>query len=227
MKLSVIIPVYNERELFPVLLRKVQEVEVDKEIIVVDNCSTDGTRDLVQQLATDTMQVVLQPKNYGKGMSVRTGMQRARGEFLIVQDADLEYDPQDYHKLLAAADPETTPVVFGTRLTPESDYAPDRSAFYLARVHLTTAFRILYRANITDVSTCYKLMRTDLANSLNLKCNGFDLDFEIPAKICKRGYRIHEVPISYHPRSVQEGKKIRTRDGFVALYTLLKYRIMD
>ncbi|PIX38806.1 MAG: glycosyl transferase, partial [Armatimonadetes bacterium CG_4_8_14_3_um_filter_58_9] len=111
MRLSVIIPVYNERELFPALLRKVQAVNIEKEIIVVDNCSTDGTRQLIEELADDSMQVILQPENYGKGTSVRTGIQRARGDFLIIQDADLEYDPEDYHKLLAVADPVEKPVV--------------------------------------------------------------------------------------------------------------------
>ncbi|MBI3921521.1 MAG: glycosyltransferase family 2 protein [Armatimonadetes bacterium] len=227
MKLSVIIPVYNECELFPILLQKVREVEVDKEIIVVDNCSTDGTRDLLRELADKATRIIFQPENFGKGMSVRTGIHHAKGEFLIVQDSDLEYDPQDYLKLLAEADPVEAPVVYGTRLSEEANNQHARNAFYFARVHLTTLFRILYGARISDVSTCYKLIRTDIARSLNLKCAGFDLDFEISAKICKGGYEIREVPIRYRPRSVAEGKKIRPRDGLVALYTLLKYRFVD
>ncbi|NCO36294.1 MAG: hypothetical protein AUJ92_09220 [Armatimonadetes bacterium CG2_30_59_28] len=227
MRLSVIIPVYNERELFPALLRKVQAVNIEKEIIVVDNCSTDGTRQLIEELADDSMQVILQPENYGKGTSVRTGIQRARGDFLIIQDADLEYDPEDYHKLLAVADPVEKPVVYGTRLRADSGNVHKRTAFYFGRVHLTTLFRFLYRSNITDVSTCYKLIRTDLAQSLNLKGCSFDLDFEVGAKIRRKGYQIHEVPISYHPRSVGEGKKIRVWDGVVAIWTLLKYRFVD
>jgi glycosyltransferase involved in cell wall biosynthesis len=227
MRLSVIIPVYNERELFPILLRKVQAVAIDKEIIIVDNCSTDGTRELIQELADETMQVILQPRNYGKGTSVRVGIERARGDFLIIQDADLEYDPQDYHKLLAVADPIERPVVYGTRLRADAGNVHRRTAFYFGRVYLTTLFRLLYGANITDVSTCYKLIRTDLAQSLNLKGRGFDLDFEIGARLCKKGYRIYEVPISYHPRSREQGKKIRVWDGVLAVWTLLKYRFVD
>lgn len=227
MKLSVIIPVYNERNTFRTLFEKVQAVEVDKEIIIVDNCSTDGTRDVLSELLSngdERLRLVLQPQNYGKGTSVRTGIGMARGEFLIVQDADLEYDPQDYLKLLSAADEGQHAVVYGSRLMAMGVPEHKSRLFYFGRTFLSDVFSLLYGQRITDVSTCYKLIRTDVARSLNLKCCGFDLDFEISAKLARRGHRIHEVPISYHPRTVAEGKKLRLRDGWTALWTLVRCR---
>jgi len=227
MKLSVIIPVYNERDTVLELLSRVQAVEIDKEVLVVDNCSTDGTRELLDQLGDPAVQVLHQPVNYGKGTSVRAGIRRARGDYLIVQDADLEYDPEDYHKILDAAESNGWPAVFGSRLMEAApDYEPSRM-FRFGRVWMTRLFRLLYRADVTDVATCYKLMRTDLVQRLDLVGTGFDLDFESPAKLCKAGIPIHEVPISYHPRSIEQGKKIRARDGLRAARILLKYRFVN
>jgi glycosyltransferase involved in cell wall biosynthesis len=227
MKLSVIIPVYNEQNTFRTLFEKVQAVEVDKEIIVVDNCSTDGTRDVLSELSSnrgEPLRIVLQPQNYGKGTSVRVGIQLADGKYLIVQDADLEYDPQDYPKLLQAADEGARAVVYGSRLMAMGVQEHKSPLFYFGRTFLSDVFSLLYGQRITDVSTCYKLIRTDVAQSLNLKCSGFDLDFEISAKLARRGHRIHEVPISYNPRTAAEGKKLRLRDGWTALWTLVRCR---
>lgn len=244
MKLSVLMPVYNERATLAEILRRVQAVPLDHEIIIVDNVSTDGTReDLLAMLARGEAQpaeapgdhrlrVFFQVENRGKGSSVRRALELARGEFVIVQDADLEYDPQDYLKLLATAEKgHSRRAVFGTRLLPGtiSRNEQPRTSFFYGRIGLSLVFKVLYGVPVSDVATCYKLMRRDLARELHLQGNGFDLDFEIAAKLARlrrRGVRIVEVPVSYHPRTELEGKKIRmVRDGLRAALTLLKYRI--
>jgi glycosyltransferase involved in cell wall biosynthesis len=250
MKLSVLMPVYNESATFEAILRRVTAVPIDKEIIVVDNCSTDGTREtLLAMLAAgvavdaeitgktgadgasasdaDRLRVVLQPLNQGKGSSVRRALALARGDWVIVQDADLEYDPNDYLGLFDCVErTEGAGAVFGTRLnSAEVRSRQPRTAFYYGRIGLSMVFRLLYASSLSDVATCYKLMRRDLALELDLAGSGFDLDFEIPAKLCRRGIRIYEVPIFYAPRTELEGKKIRAlRDGLRAVWTLLKYR---
>ncbi len=243
MKLSVLMPVYNERATLGEILRRVQAVPVDKEIIIVDNYSTDGTREDLQTLLDDgvaepaegagRLRVVFQPENRGKGSSVRRALELARGEWVIVQDADLEYDPQDYLKLLAVA--ETAPggasrqAVFGSRLMAGTQARREQphTSFYYGRIGLSLLFRVLYASPLSDVATCYKLMRRDLAQSLPLRGSGFELDFEIPARLRRRGVRIYEVPVSYHPRTELEGKKIRAvRDGARAAWTLIKYRFV-
>jgi dolichol-phosphate mannosyltransferase len=240
MKLSVLMPVYNERATLQEILRRVQAVPVDKEIIVVDNCSTDGTREDLQAMlgsgAAETaegagrLRVVLQPENRGKGSSVRRALELARGDWVIVQDADLEYDPQDYLKLLAVV--EKSPrrhAVFGSRLTrgTASLSGMPHTSFYYGRIGLSMLFRVLYGSPLTDVATCYKLMRRELAQSLTLRGSGFELDFEIPARLRRRGVRIFEIPISYQPRTELEGKKIRAvQDGLHAAWTIIKYRFV-
>jgi glycosyltransferase involved in cell wall biosynthesis len=199
-------------------------VDIDKEIIVVDNCSTDGTRELLEQLSGERLEVVLQPRNFGKGTSVRTGMARARGEYLIVQDADLEYNPQEIRALMEVAE-AGAPVVFGSRLLGEKPVVPFSHA--LGRDFLNLLFRLLYGARLTDVATCYKLIRTDIAQRLPLRSTGFDLDYELPAKLRKAGYPIVEVSVSYRPRTFAEGKKLRWTVGFKALGVLLKYRVVE
>ena len=250
-KLSVLMPVFNERDTLLEILRRVQAVAIEKEIIIVDNCSTDGTRQLLQQMLDDgtagdvkagsSLRVVLQDENKGKGASVRRALELARGQFVIVQDADLEYDPADYLKLLAVAEgtgkkngrgkKRAHDVVFGTRLlrgTATRAQQP-RTSFYYGRVGLSILLRILYAVPISDVATCYKLLKRDVAQKLNLQSSGFDLDFEIAAKVAKlkkqRRLRYAEVPVSYRPRTELEGKKIRAwRDGWRAARALLKFR---
>jgi len=241
MKLSVLMPVFNERATLEEILRRVEAVPVDKEIIVVDNSSTDGTREYLQNLlqsgaAQDAegggrLRVVLQSENGGKGSSVRRALELARGEYVVVQDADLEYDPQDYLKLLALLEKRRGQkcAAFGNRLAPGSAVRAKqpRTAFYYGRVGLSIFFRLLYASALADVATCYKLMPRALAQSLNLQSRGFDLDFEIAAKLRRAGARILQVPISYSPRTELEGKKIRAvRDGLRAAWALLKFRFI-
>lgn len=238
MKLSVLMPVYNERATLHEILRRVQDVPIDKEIIIVDNCSTDGTREDLQAMldsgeaetaeGAGRLRIVLQPQNKGKGSSVRRALELSRGDWVIVQDADLEYDPQDYLQLLGVV--ERSPnrhAVFGSRLQRGTDAfkGMPHTSFYYGRIGLSILFRILYASPLSDVATCYKLMRRELAQSLPLKGSGFELDFEIPARLRRRGVRIYEVPVSYHPRTELEGKKIRAvQDGLHAAWTLIKYR---
>ncbi|HIE50631.1 MAG TPA: glycosyltransferase family 2 protein [Armatimonadetes bacterium] len=224
LKLSIIIPVYNERETLPQILAQVKALPVEKEIIVVDNCSTDGTREWLQRLQDPAVRVILQPRNWGKGTSVRTGLAQARGEYVVVQDADLEYNPQEILRLLAVAE-QGHLAVFGSRLLENPPRVPRLHAW--GRDFLNEVFRWLYRSRITDVATGYKLLRRELAQSLPLHSAGFELDYELPAKLRKRGIEIVEVPVSYHPRTVAEGKKLRWTVGLTALWALVKYRFTD
>ncbi|HEX8833041.1 MAG TPA: glycosyltransferase family 2 protein, partial [Abditibacteriaceae bacterium] len=219
--------------------------EIDKEIIIVDNCSTDGTRDDLRALiergeaelvtgeepSTARVRIVFQEINRGKGSSVRRALELARGDWIIVQDADLEYDPNDYHRMLACGEKgRNRSAVFGSRLMRGSTTrgGQPRTAFYYGRVGLSLVFRLLYASPLSDVATCYKLIRRSVAQSLNLRGSGFDLDFEIAAKLRRRGIVIHEVPISYAPRTELEGKKIRVvEDGLRAVWVLWKYRFVD
>lgn len=221
-KLSIIIPVYNEIGTLAEVLSRVSALDVAKELIVVDNVSTDGTREYVKTLADQPgYRVILQEVNLGKGNSVRTGIAAATGEFLVVQDADLEYEPEEILDLLAVADAGAD-AVFGSRLLRDPPPVPWHHA--LGRDFLNLLFRILYGAKLTDVATCYKLMRTSVAQSLTLQSLGFDLDYEIACRLRRAGVEIVEIPISYHPRTVAEGKKLRWTDGIQALKALLRFR---
>lgn len=235
-------PVYNERATLAEILRRVQSVPLDLEIIVVDNVSNDGTRDDLRALLQSgaageahsqaRLRVVFQSENKGKGASVRRALSLARGDWVIVQDADLEYDPRDYQRLLSFATRRRRPLdaVFGTRLGRGSAARRQqpRTAFFFGRVGLSILFRVLYGAPFSDVATCYKLMRRPFAQGLQLRCDGFDLDFEIAARIARargRGARAGEIPISYAPRTELEGKKIRVlRDGTRAAWAMLRFR---
>jgi glycosyltransferase involved in cell wall biosynthesis len=221
-RLSVIIPVYNERTTFPEILKRVLEVEIDKEIIVVDNCSVDGTREFVSQIDLPNVQVILRPHNLGKGASVRVGISRAKGEYTIIQDADLEYDPADYYTLLDAIEKEGRVAIFGRRVAVNGLRQP--LVFQLGSKVLAMVFSVLYGHWVSDVATCYKLVRSDVLKKLRLVSSGFDLDFEIAARLAMAGHRIHEIPISYRPRTIVAGKKIRFRDGFASLIGLCRWR---
>jgi len=223
-KLSVVIPAYNERETLPTLLNQVQAVEVDKEIVIVDDGSTDGTREWLRGVEAENVGVIFQPRNQGKGAAVRVGLSRARGEYTLIQDADLEYDPRDYLRLLAKAE-AGHPVVFGSRLLGGRPTVPWHHA--LGRDFLTQFFNLLYGCRITDVATCYKLVRREIVQGLTLRSTGFEFDYEYPVKLRKAGHRIVEIPITYRPRSVEEGKKLRWTDGWRALGALVKYRVRD
>jgi len=224
-KLSVIIPVYNEKETVGELLRRVAAVPVapfDKEIIVVDDHSGDGTYERLEQLKGQAGFILLRHEaNRGKGAAVRTALARASGDLVLLQDADLEYDPADYAKLLAAYGPET-PVVYGSRYL-----GRNRIGYVLLNWGndlLTWLINVLFRARLTDINTCYKLFRTDLLRSLGLESDGFDLEIEVTAKTLAAGNPIVEVPISYQPRSFAEGKKIGWRDGLKDIAAIFWYR---
>ncbi|MBM3472485.1 MAG: glycosyltransferase family 2 protein [Armatimonadetes bacterium] len=230
MKLSVIMPVYNERGTVLEVLGRVREVPIDKQIIIVDNCSTDGTRELLQKLDLPGVRVVFQATNMQKGNSVKKGIAAAEGEYLVVQDADLEYDPQDHVPMLAEAERDDVVAVLGSRplgAEARGEKLPS-TMFSVGRNWITGYFRLLYGSRLTDIATCYKMMRTEVARSLDLRRNGFDLDFEIACKLTRlaglTGKRIAEVPIYYAPRSVAEGKKIRWRDGLSALAAITQFR---
>ena len=230
MKLSVIIPVYNERGTVLEVLERVRAVEIDKEIIVVDNCSTDGTRELLEQVDAPGVRTIFQPANMQKGNSVKKGIAAAEGEFLVVQDADLEYDPHDHVPMLAEAEKQEVLAVFGSRILgakQRGEKLPSTS-HSVGREAITAFFRLLYGSSMTDMATCYKMMRTDVARRLDLHCDGFDLDFETACKLTRLARRegkvIAEVPIYYSPRTAEEGKKIGWRDGLTALRAIARHR---
>ncbi|MFQ6131063.1 MAG: glycosyltransferase family 2 protein [Armatimonadota bacterium] len=225
-KLTIVIPVYNERETLPEILSRVRALAVDKEIIVIDNCSTDGTRDYLESLELPDVRVVLQPANYEKGTSVRKGIELARGEYTVIQDADLEYDPEELLELLRVAEEEGAEAVFGSRfLDPEQARGALIPRF--GRNRLNDLFRVLYWSGLSDIATCYKLARTEVLRGLHLRSSGFDLDYEIAAKLAKAGVTIREVPITYRPRTAAQGKKLVWTDGLRAGWALLKFRFVD
>ncbi|MDI6715607.1 MAG: glycosyltransferase family 2 protein [Actinomycetota bacterium] len=225
MKLSVIIPCYNEKATILEILRKVQEVSIDKEIIIVDDGSTDGTRELLSGLSDDNVKVILHEKNKGKGAAIRTGIGHASGDIIIIQDADLEYDPNDYPALVKPIENGDALVVYGSRLLRQNNISYLR--YFLGGKLITLITNLLYGTKITDEPTCYKVFRADLLKSLDLKCTRFEFCPEVTAKIAKKHIKIHEVPISYYPRSLEEGKKIGWKDGIEAILTLLKYRFRN
>ena len=219
---SVIVPVYNEVAHLEELLQAVQASPVPKEIIIVDDGSTDGTREKLQSLAPQNfVTIVFHEKNCGKGASIRTALEYARGEYVIIQDSDLEYDPGDYPLLLRPLQTGQANVVYGVR--------PDRPErglrFFLGAKFLTHLTNILYGAGIHDEATCYKVFRRSVLQKVKLECQRFEFCPEVTAKLCRMGQRIEEVPISYNPRSATEGKKIRHSDGWLAIWTLIRYRV--
>ena len=221
MKLSIIMPIYNERETIAVILRRVREVDIPKEIILVDDGSTDGTRDILRREGAhgDTV-VIYHERNRGKGAAIRTALKQATGEVIVFQDADLEYDPQDYIKLLAPIIEGKTKVVYGARTL--QGQAPLRR---WGNRFLTLVTNLLYGVRLQDMETCYKMVAREVMEQFTILAHRFDIEPEITAKILKRGYRIQEVPIAYTPR--RERKLSLWRDGFPALWTLIKYRFLD
>jgi glycosyltransferase involved in cell wall biosynthesis len=226
MKLSVVIPVYNEKETIREILRQIRAVGCASEIVVVDDGSTDGTRDILREEEKQgDLILILHEKNRGKGAAVTTGFQRASGDIVLIQDADLEYDPRDYPALVRPIEERRVAVVYGSRFL-----GPRKAMMFwhmLGNQFLTLVTNILFNAILSDMETCYKVLRADVAKGLNLKSPGWGIDPEITAKVLKRGHRIFEVPISYYGREYTEGKKITWRDGFRVLFTLLKYRFVD
>jgi glycosyltransferase involved in cell wall biosynthesis len=228
-KLSVIVPVFNERNTVVEVLRRMRAVElpdgIEREIIVVDDGSKDGTRDVLRQLGDSTVRVVLHDHNNGKGAAVRTGFAHATGEYVLIQDADLEYDPEDWPKLLHPVLRGRARVVYGSRFTGERRNM--LLLHWIGNRFLSMVTNVLYNTTLSDMETCYKLVERDLVCALHLRSDRFDIEPEITAKILKRGVRIYEVPISYSGREFDEGKKLTWRDGLSALKTLVVYRFRD
>jgi len=227
MKLSVVIPVWNEVNTIKKLMNIIFDVDLNKEIIIVDDGSTDGTRELIKKDygKRKDVKVILHEKNKGKGSAIRNGLKHATGDIVIIQDADLEYDPRDYPKLVQPIINGETEVVYGSRfLNRKNKYF--FSMNLIATKILNLMANILYNAKITDEPTCYKVFSKKAIDSVDLKCKGFEFCPEVTAKIRKNGYKIKEIPISYKPRSKKEGKKIRCTDGMEAIWTLLKYRFI-
>jgi glycosyltransferase involved in cell wall biosynthesis len=225
-KLSVVMPVFNEKDTIREILAQVRGVGLVNQVVVVDDFSTDGTREVLQEEATrdETLTLILHDRNRGKGAGVRSGIERATGDIIIIQDADLEYDPRDYPALIRPIVEGRVKVVYGSRfLGPRKDML-----FWhmLGNKFLTLVTNVLFDSTLSDMETCYKVMRADVAKSLNIKSDRWGIDPEITAKVLKRRNRIFEVPISYYGREYEEGKKISTRDGFVVLWTLFKYRFV-
>lgn len=227
MKLSIIIPVYNEKGTIAEILAKLEAIDfgADKEIIIVDDYSTDGTREIIKKYE-DKYKVVYHEKNHGKGRALRSGFAVVSGDVVVVQDADLEYDPNDFKAMLAKMEESGASAVYGSRRLQHSYFKSRHSGhiFALGGIFLTWLTNFLYRINITDEPTCYKMFKADLLKSIDLECERFEFCPEITAKIAKRGIKIYEVPINYYPRHKNEGKKINWRDAIEAIWTLLKYR---
>jgi glycosyltransferase involved in cell wall biosynthesis len=224
LKLSVIIPCYNEQETIEDIVRQVQATGRAEEIIVVDDGSTDGTRKILSSLdGHGAVTVILHERNQGKGAAVRTGLQHATGDVMLIQDADLEYDPRDYHALLQPIEEGKAKAVYGSRFLG----GPRRTMFFwhmLGNRFLTLVTNILFDTILSDMETCYKVFTADIAANLDLKSPGWGFDPEITAKILRQGVRIYEVPIRYAGREFEEGKKISWRDGFTVLWTLVRFR---
>ncbi len=228
LKLSVIIPCYNEKATIAEIIKRVRAVGLHHEIVLVDDGSTDGTRAIIEDEIEkrDDLRVIYHEHNQGKGAAVRTGFEAAQGDVFIIQDADLEYDPREYDVLLRPIEEGITDVVYGSRFLG----GPRKTMFFwnmVANKVLTLATNLLYDTILSDMETCYKVFRAEVVRGLNLKSKRFEFEPEITAKILKRGYRIYEVPISYAGREWDEGKKIQWTDGPIALWTLLKYRFVD
>lgn len=227
MKLSVIIPVYNEVGNIKEILKRVKSTQKASEIVVVDDGSQDGTRDILSKLdGVDKVLVILHEKNQGKGAAVRTGLDAATGDILLIQDADLEYDPRDYPVLLQPIEEGLADVVYGSRFLG----GPRRVAMYwhmVANKLLTFMTNILYNTILSDMETGYKVFRRKVVEGMVLRSKRFDFEPEFTAKVLKRHYRIFEVPISFNPRDYSQGKKIGLKDAFEAVWTLLKYRFVD
>ena len=227
MKISVIVPVYNEANTIQEILRRIKSVGVADEILVVDDGSVDGTRDALKALEKkNELTVFYHERNLGKGAAVRTGIQHASGEVFIIQDADLEYDPRDYEALLKPIQEGLSDVVFGSRFLG----APRRPVMFwhmVANKMLTLITNVLYDTILTDMETGYKVFRREVVKDMRLRARRFDFEPEFTAKILKRKVRIFEVPITFNPRDYAEGKKIRFKDAFAAIWTLVKFRFID
>jgi len=231
-KLSVLIPVFNEASTIKEVLQLVANAPcegLEKELVIVDDASTEGTRQILQSLDLSkyNAHLYLHDRNCGKGAALRTAQQHATGDIILIQDADLEYDPREYPELLRPILEGKADVVYGSRLSGGKPTRAFNFWHYLGNKFLSLLTNILYDCTISDMETCYKVFRADIFKSIQIKSNRFDFEPEITAKILKKKVKIYELPISYHGRDYSEGKKITWRDGFGAIWALLKYRLVD
>lgn len=223
MTLSVIIPAYNEKETIRDVLKRVLSLPIPLEVVVVDDGSVDGTREILSSIKDERVKVIFHEKNMGKGGAVRTGIKEATGDIIVIQDADLEYDPIELPKVIKPILMGVSEVVYGSRFLGKGEFLKES---YFANRLLTFITNVLFGRKITDMETCYKAMKTEIMKGLNIKANRFDMEPEITGKLLKKGYKIKEVPIRYVGREKSEGKKIGWRDGLEAIWTLFKVRLM-
>ena len=225
MKLSVVMPVFNEAPTVVAAIRRVQKVAIEKEIIVVDDGSTDGTRELLRALSDVDVQVFYHEKNRGKGAALRTGFEKVTGEVVVIQDADIEYNPEEYHRLIKPILDGRADVVYGSRFLTADEHRVLLFWHSVGNKFLTLLSNMLTNLNLTDMETCYKMFRTDVLRGLRLEQDRFGFEPEFTAKIARKRWRIYEIGISYSGRDYTEGKKIGWKDGVWALWCVLKYRL--
>ncbi|MBN1297819.1 glycosyltransferase family 2 protein [bacterium] len=222
-ELTVIIPVLNEERTIDTILDRVLALPIDLEVIVVDDGSTDATPEILQRRTDSRLSVLRHPVNRGKGAAIHTAIPSIKGRFTVIQDGDLEYDPSDFHRMLEKVKSEEAQVVYGSRILGKQPMSYLR--YWLGGRGITLFTNFLFGSHITDEPTCYKMIDSSLLKSLDLSCPGFEFCPELTGKILKRKIPIHEIPIHYHPRTLEQGKKIRWTDGLIALWTLLKIRL--
>lgn len=229
MKVSILVPVFNEKATIEIIIKKIIEslcYNIEKELIVIDDGSYDETREILEHLKKKYNFILINyplgMKNQGKGSAIKKGLEIATGDFILIQDADLEYDPQEYEKLLYPLIYEGAEIVYGSRNlknNPHFSYL-----FFLGGKFLTFIFNLLYKTKLTDINTGYKVFKSEIIKSINLESRGFEFCEEVTAKLIKKGYQIKEVSISYNPRNFKEGKKLKLRDGIIGLWTIIKYK---
>lgn len=229
--LSIIVPVFNEIKTIKDILQRLDHVSfpqnIKKEIIVVDDGSTDGTLQWLKKNQSEQHRVIAHEKNKGKGMAIRTGLKEAHGDIFIIQDADLEYDPEEIRFLLDELIKKKEEVVFGSRVLGKGYKTYSSIIFHWGGMAVTSFTNLLFGSHLTDQATCYKMFTKKVLESIQLECKRFEFCSEFTGKVLRAGYKIHEVPISYHPRGKKEGKKIKVKDGISAFWTLIKIRIFN
>ena len=228
MKISVVMPVYNEAKTVRELIKRVEDVDLEKEIIIVDDCSTDGTSNILKGLDKNPgIRVLYHDKNMGKGAALRTGFKHITGDIVIIQDADLEYNPQEYHRLIKPILDGRADVVYGSRFVTTEERRVLLFWHYLGNSFITFVSNIFTNLNLTDIETCYKVFKAEVIRSITIEENRFGFEPEITAKIAKKRYRLYEIGISYSGRDYSEGKKIGWKDGVRAIWCILKYNLRD